>query len=196
MCFNYVSVPLCKSGCLLTNVGTNADSLIFCCVNVLQAHVLYNSFYVFVRRDTKPNLHSTDKGTFAAARTKAAVRDADSAAAKPRASSPHGKRASLLPVREAGPQRLPKPLQTPSPVPSISPLLKRRKAEEGQTCPPARASIPTILVEDEPVETECGSDGRNKGSSARRKEGRVLQSKTGPGSPDKGKTPIKSVENI
>lgn len=157
--------------------------------------MLHNRFYVFVHRDTKPNFHSSDKDTFAAARTKAAIRDADSAAAKPRSPSPHGKRASPLTVREAGPQRLPKPLQTPSPVPSISPLLKRRKAEVGQTCLPARVSIPTILVEDEPVEMEYDSDGRNKGSNARWKEGRVLQSKTGPGSPDKGKTPIKSVEN-
>lgn len=157
------------------------------CEHHLQAQVLYNRFYVFVRRDTKPNFHSTNKDTFAAARTKAAFRDMDSAAARPRSSSPHGKRASPLTVREAGPQRLPKPLQSPSPVPSVSPLLKRRKAEVGQTCPPPRVSIPTILVEDEPMET----DGSNKGSSARRKEGRVLQSKTGPGSPDKGKTPIK-----
>lgn len=151
--------------------------------------MLRNSFYVFVRRDAKPNFHSTEKDTFAAARTKAAIGDADSAAAKPRSSSPHGKRASLLTVREAGAHRLAKPLQTPSPVPSVSPLLKRRKAEAGQICPPARASIPTILVEDEPVETECGSDGRSAG----RKEGRVLQRETGPGSPDKGKTTIKSV---
>uniref|UniRef100_H3CSE2 non-specific serine/threonine protein kinase n=1 Tax=Tetraodon nigroviridis TaxID=99883 RepID=H3CSE2_TETNG len=121
------------------------------------------------------------------------VKDAHSAAAKPGSSSPHGKRASPLTVGEAGAQRLPKTLQTPSPVPSVSPLLKRRKAE---TCPPVRVSIPTILVEDEPMEMECVSDERDKESSTRWKERRVLRSKMGPGSPEKGKTTIKSVENI
>lgn len=170
-------------------MGTNAS---FHFLHRLQAHLLHKRLSVFVRRDTKANFPSANKDALAATPTKAAVRDADSAAAKARSSSPHGKRASPLPVREAGSHRLPKPLQTPSAAPSISPLLKRRKAEAGQTCPPAGVSIPTILVEDEPMETECCSDG----SSARRKEGRVPQRETGPGSPDKGKTPITSVENI
>lgn len=152
-------------------MGTNAEYIFRCVDTSLRAHVLHNSFYVFVCREAKPNFHSADKETFAAARTQAAIRDADSAAAKPRSSSPHEKRASPLTVREAGPQRLPKPLQAPSPVPSVSPLLKRRKAEASQTCPPARVRIPTILVEDEPMET-------------------------GPGSPDKGKTPIISVRTF
>lgn len=156
----------------------------------------YITAFMSVRRDTKPNVHSTNKDTFAAAQTKAALRDADSAEAKPGSSSPQGKQASPLTVREAGAQRIPKALHTPSLVPSISPLLKRRKAEADQTCPLARMRIPTILVEDEPMEMECGSDGRDKGSNTRWKERKVCQSKTGPGSPDKGKTPIKSVENI
>lgn len=48
-------------------------------------------------------------------------------------------------------------------------------------------SIPTILVENEPMETECGPDIRNKRTKAH-------QSEMGPGAPDKGKAPITSVD--
>lgn len=178
----FALVDVCKSG--------HKCGIHFLCDCRLQPQVLYNRLYVFLHRDAEPEFHSTNKDTFA----KVAVREADSAATKPRLSSPQGKRATPLTVREAGPQKLPKPLQTPSPVPPISPLLKRRKAEAGQTCLPARVSIPTILVEGEPMETARGSDGRNNGSSTQWKERRVLQSKRGPGSPDKGKAPITSVE--
>lgn len=110
------------------------------------------------------------------------------AATKPRPSSPHGKRATPLSVRDPGSPCPPKPFQmTPSPVLSVSPLLKRRKAEASQTCRAAKMSIPTILVENEPMETECGPDIRNKGTKAHQKEGRVLQSEMGPGTADKGK---------
>lgn len=91
-------------------------------------------------------------------------------------------------MREPGSHCPPKLLQgTPSPAPSVSPLLKRRKAEAGQTGPSARVRIPTIVVEDEAMETECGPDVRNQGTNPGRKEGKVLQSKKDSGDPpDKG----------
>uniref|UniRef100_A0A3Q3XBS0 Ig-like domain-containing protein n=1 Tax=Mola mola TaxID=94237 RepID=A0A3Q3XBS0_MOLML len=90
-------------------------------------------------------------------------------------------RASPLTVREPGPQCPPKPPRlTPSPTPSISPLMKRRKAEGGRTSPALKVSIPTILVEDEPMETECGATGASSvGTKTRRKEGKAQKSKKG-----------------
>uniref|UniRef100_A0A3B4VKY0 non-specific serine/threonine protein kinase n=1 Tax=Seriola dumerili TaxID=41447 RepID=A0A3B4VKY0_SERDU len=90
-----------------------------------------------------------------------------------RSNSPNGKRASQVTVRELGSQYPPKPPRlTPSPTPSISPLLKRRKAEVGRASPALKVNIPTILVEDEPMETECVADRSNEESRTRRKEGR------------------------
>ncbi|XP_054634798.1 striated muscle preferentially expressed protein kinase-like isoform X3 [Dunckerocampus dactyliophorus] len=67
----------------------------------------------------------------------------------PRSLSPTGKRASLVTVRETGSQYPAKPPRlTPSPTPSTSPHLKRRKA------------VPAILVEDEAGTT--GYDGRKE----------------------------------
>ncbi|GLD63422.1 striated muscle preferentially expressed protein kinase isoform X2 [Lates japonicus] len=108
-----------------------------------------------------------------------------------RSPSPNGKRASPVSVREPGSQYPPKPPRlTPSPTPSISPLLKRRKAEVGRTSPALKVNIPTILVEDEPMETECDADRSNEDSKTRRKEGRVRKSKRGrsaqPRSPEEG----------
>lgn len=153
-------------------------------------------FYVFICRETKPNFHSTPKDAFAATGPKSPMADTDpKAATKPRPSSPHGKRATPLRVRDPGSPCPPKPFQmTPSPVLSVSPLLKRRKAEASQTCRAAKMSIPTILVENEPMETECAPDIRNKGTKAHQKEGRVLQSEMGPGTADKGKAAITSVD--
>ncbi|KAM3585598.1 uncharacterized protein V6R79_022192 [Siganus canaliculatus] len=100
--------------------------------------------------------------------------------------SPHGKRTSPLTVREPGSQYPPKPPRlTPSPTPSISPLLKRRKAEAGRTSPALRLNVPSVLVEDEPMETEGGAD-----EGTQRKEGKVWKSKKGrshqPRSPEEG----------
>ncbi|XP_062236911.1 striated muscle preferentially expressed protein kinase-like isoform X3 [Platichthys flesus] len=78
----------------------------------------------------------------------------------------------------SGSQCPPKPPRlTPSPTPSISPLVKRRKAEVGRAPPAMKMNIPTILVEDEPMEAECGAD------SVRRKERRVRKSKRGRSAP-------------
>uniref|UniRef100_A0A3Q1CVW1 Striated muscle enriched protein kinase b n=1 Tax=Amphiprion ocellaris TaxID=80972 RepID=A0A3Q1CVW1_AMPOC len=102
---------------------------------------------------------------------------------------PQGKpRASPVLVREPGSQYPPKPPRlTPSPTPSISPLQKRRKAEAGRTSPALKMNIPTILVEDEPMETESVADK----SKTRRREGRVRKSKKGrsaePRSPEEGR---------
>nr|XP_033472116.1 striated muscle preferentially expressed protein kinase isoform X2 [Epinephelus lanceolatus] len=106
-----------------------------------------------------------------------------------RSPSPNGKRVSPITVREPGSQYPPKPPRlTPSPTPSISPLQKRRKAEAGQTSPALKVNIPTILVEDEPMETECAADRSNERS--RRRGGKVRKSKKGcsvqPSSPEEG----------
>ncbi|AWO95916.1 Pkinase multi-domain protein [Scophthalmus maximus] len=94
--------------------------------------------------------------------------------AGPRPRSPNGKTASLDTVREPGSQHPPKPPRlTPSPTPSISPLLKRRKAAVGRTSPALKVNIPTILVEDEPMEIDCAAD------RTRRKEGNVRKGKRG-----------------
>ncbi|XP_039998071.1 striated muscle preferentially expressed protein kinase isoform X2 [Xiphias gladius] len=97
---------------------------------------------------------------------------------------PHGSRASPVTVREPGSQYPPKPPRlTPSPTPSISPLLKRRKAEVGRTSPALKVNIPAILVEDEPIETECVADRSNEDSKTSREEGRVRKSKRGRSAP-------------
>ncbi|TNN70301.1 Striated muscle preferentially expressed protein kinase [Liparis tanakae] len=89
------------------------------------------------------------------------------------AAGPGGKRASPLPVGEPGSLYPPKPPRlAPSPAPSVSPLTKRRKAEAGRTSPATRASIPAILVEDEPMETEGAAAARRKEGNALKKEGR------------------------
>ncbi|XP_070786391.1 striated muscle preferentially expressed protein kinase [Enoplosus armatus] len=99
-----------------------------------------------------------------------------------RSPSPSGKRASPLTVREPGSQYPQKPPRlTPSPTPSISPLLKRRKAEVGRTSPALKVNIPTILVEDEPMETES-----NEGSKTRRKVSKSKKGRSQPRSPEEG----------
>lgn len=49
----------------------------------------------------------------------------------------------------------------------------------GRTFPALRVNIPTILVEDEPMETECAADGRSEEDETKRKQGRVRKSKKG-----------------
>lgn len=104
--------------------------------------------------------------------------------------SPTGKGTSPLTVREPGSQYPPKPPRlAPSPTPSVSPLVKRRKAEAGRTSPSTRVNIPIILVE-EPMETECVANRSNATSKTRRKERRV-RNKGGsvqPRSPEEGTT--------
>ncbi|KAM8873329.1 striated muscle preferentially expressed protein kinase-like [Synchiropus picturatus] len=58
----------------------------------------------------------------------------------------------------------------PSAGPSVSPLLKREKSAVRQTSQTPKVIIPTILVEDEPMETEGGEDSDRK--HRRRREGR------------------------
>lgn len=138
--------------------------------------MLHKSFHVCAHRGagkdvpTSPKSSNADLATFSNMANKA----------DPRSASPHGKRASPLTVREAGSQHPPKPPRlTPSPTPSVSPLLKRRKAEAGRTSP--ALNIPTILVEDEPMEVDCDAD------RSRRKGGKVGKSKKGR-SPEEGRT--------
>ncbi|KAM9334206.1 striated muscle preferentially expressed protein kinase-like [Symphorus nematophorus] len=143
-------------------------------------------------RETQQSSPAADKYAPVATSQKSSFRDLGTDTkmdnkADRRSPSPHGKRASPVTVREPGSQYPPKPPRlTPSPTPSISPLLKRRKAEAGRTSPALKVSIPTILVEEEPMETECV----NEGAMARRKEGKVRKSKKGrsaqPRSPEEG----------
>ncbi|XP_075904711.1 striated muscle preferentially expressed protein kinase-like isoform X3 [Nelusetta ayraudi] len=94
-----------------------------------------------------------------------------------RAPSPHGKRAS-----ETGSQGPPKPprLTATSPVPSVSPLTKRRRAGEARSPPALKVNIPTILVEDEPMEVDGELDGEEDGGAE------VRGHRSRPGSPVEG----------
>ncbi|KAM7365660.1 hypothetical protein PAMP_016575 [Pampus punctatissimus] len=133
----------------------------------------------------QPSSPSRDQGTDAKRDTKMDNK------ADHRSPSPTGERMSLVRVREPGFQYPPKPPRlTPSPTPSVSPLLKRRKAEVGRTSPALKLPIPTILVEDEPMETECVADRSKERNQSRRKDARNHKSKKGrvaqPRSPDEG----------
>lgn len=61
----------------------------------------------------------------------------------------------------------------------------------GRTSAATRVNIPTVLVEDEPMETECPADRHNEEEETRRREERVHRSKKGrssqPGSPEDGR---------
>lgn len=74
-----------------------------------------------------------------------------------RAPSPHGKRASEATQGPPKPPRL--TTAAASPAPSISPLSKRRRAGEARSPPALKVNIPTILVEDEPMEVDGEEDG-------------------------------------
>lgn len=139
-----------------------------------------------MHRDPPQSPPAAVNDAFVATSQKSSFGDLGSdAKADGRSPSPHGKRASPLTARDLGSQCPPKPPRlSPSPAPSVSPLLKRRKAEAARTSPVPKVSIPAIVVEDEPMETECG-----EGTRTRRKEGRVRKSKKGrPRSPEEGRT--------
>ncbi|XP_055369100.1 striated muscle preferentially expressed protein kinase isoform X2 [Betta splendens] len=139
-------------------------------------------------RETQQSSPATDKDTLVATSSKSSsssrrLETTSKAgtsmddAADPRSASPNGRR-SPVNVREKGAPFPPKPPRlTPSPTPSISPLLKRRKADVGRTSPAMRVNIPTILVEDEPVQAECVANRHREEDRTRRKEGRVHKSK-------------------
>ncbi|CAN9498115.1 unnamed protein product [Ophioblennius macclurei] len=99
------------------------------------------------------------------------------------------KRTSPVSVRESGFQHPIKPPRlSSSPVPSISPVLKRRKSEAGQTSSALKVvSVPTILV-DEPMEIEITEQKDRDERKSRGKEGGVRKSKRdySDASPDKG----------
>lgn len=154
--------------------------------------MLCNSFLVLAHRETLQSSPAADKDVATSRKSSSPVRDLGTNPKRDdesdqRSASPSGKRASPVTVRQPGSQYPPKPPRlTPSPTPSISPLVKRRKAEAGRTSPALKLNIPTILVEDEPMETECDPDR----SRSRRAEGRVRKSKKGrshqPRSPEEG----------
>lgn len=73
-----------------------------------------------------------------------------------RAQSPHGKRTSEAAQGPPKPPRL--TTAAASPTPSISPLSKRRRSGEARSLPALKVNIPTILVEDEPMEVDGGDD--------------------------------------
>ncbi|XP_061572129.1 striated muscle preferentially expressed protein kinase [Cololabis saira] len=108
-----------------------------------------------------------------------------------RSSNPTVKRVSIVTVKEPGSQHPPKSSRfTPSPTPSISPLMKKRRAEAGRRSPSFKLNIPTIVVKDELMETESGGDGSSETSKARRKDGRTRKGRRSrsapPGSPEEG----------
>lgn len=187
----------------LATIWTQILRFLFHHLNIYSAlPVLQNSSCVFAHRGIIQSSPAADRDALVAASQKAVSRDLGMNSetdtnmvnkADPRSPSPQGKRASPLTVRETGSHGPPKPPRlTPSPSPSISPLLKRRKAEVGRTSPALKVSIPTILVEDEPMETECGADTNHGGTKTRRKDGRVHKSQKGrsvqPRSPEQGRT--------
>ncbi|XP_062270568.1 striated muscle preferentially expressed protein kinase [Scomber scombrus] len=140
---------------------------------------------VLVATSQQPSSSPRDQGTNAKRDTKMENK------ADHRSPSPTVMRVFPVTAREPGFQCPPKPPRlAPSPTPSVSPLLKRRKAEVGRTSPALKMTIPTLLVEDEPMETECAADRSNERNQGRRKEGRGRKSKKGrsaqPRSPDEG----------
>lgn len=62
----------------------------------------------------------------------------------------------------------------------------------GRTSPAMKVNIPTVLIEDEPMETECLADRHSEEDKTRRKVETVRKSKKGrssqPRSPEKGRT--------
>lgn len=72
------------------------------------------------------------------------------------APSTPGKRASEAAQGPPKPPRL--TTVAASPAPSISPLSKRRRAGEARSPPALKVNIPTILVEDEPMEVDGGDE--------------------------------------
>ncbi|KAM6893731.1 striated muscle preferentially expressed protein kinase-like [Xenentodon cancila] len=108
-----------------------------------------------------------------------------------RSSNPTVKRVSIVTVKEPGSQHPPKSSRpTPSPTPSVSPLIKKRRAEAGRRSPSLKLNIPTIVVKDELMETESSRDRNNETSKARRKDGRIRKGKESrsaqPGFPEEG----------
>lgn len=152
----------------------NTHSNVMCAIMYSMLAVLHKSFHVRTHRGAMQSSQAADKDVPMSQKSSTADLATFSKTANkadPRSSSPHGKRASPLTVREPGFQYPPKPPRlTPSPTPSVSPLLKRRKAEAGRTSPALKVNIPTILVEDEPMEVDCDAD------RSRRKEGKVRKS--------------------
>lgn len=151
-------------------------------------------FLVFAYREALQSSPAADKDALVATSRKSSspIRDLGAYSkmdnkADHRSPSPNGKRASPITVREPGSQYPPKPPRlTPSPTPSISPLVKRRKAEAGRTSPALKLNIPTILVEDEPMETDGVADRSNERS--RRKVRKTKKGQSQPRSPKEGRT--------
>lgn len=183
----------------------NLNSFYTTSIFISHLSVLRNlRFHIFAHRETPQSSPAADKDALVATSQKSPFRDLGTDSkrdtktdnkADHRSPSPHGKRTSPITVREPGSHYPPKPPRlSPSPTPSISPLLKRRKAEAGRTSPALKLNIPTILLEDEPMETECAADRSNEGSKTRRKEGKVRKSKKGrsaqPRSPEEGRMMI------
>ncbi|MED6263555.1 hypothetical protein CHARACLAT_005723, partial [Characodon lateralis] len=105
--------------------------------------------------------------------------------------SPTGKRSSPVTAKQPSSQYPPKPIRpTPTLPPPVSPLLKKRRPEVGRVSPVLKVNIPTILVEDKPMEDEGPTDESKRKPESRRREGRVHKSKKGhsrnPRSPGEG----------
>ncbi|XP_054914995.1 striated muscle preferentially expressed protein kinase-like isoform X2 [Poeciliopsis prolifica] len=119
----------------------------------------------------KPSSSSRDPGTHSNTDTKMENKSHHGS------SNPTGKRSS--PVLSVEPlSQHPPESNRPSPAlpPAVSPLLKKRRAEVGRGSLALKVSIPTILVEDEPMEEEGPTDD-NKGKHRTRR--RVRRTKQG-----------------
>lgn len=85
-----------------------------------------------------------------------------------------GKRSSPVPATQPKPNRPSFALH-----PAVGPLQKKMRAEAGRASPGLRVNIPTILVEDQPMEEEGVAEDRS-----RQREGDAAQ----PRSPEEGRT--------
>lgn len=94
-------------------------------------------------------------------------------------------------AKEPGSQFPPKPPRlTPLPTRSASPILKKRKTEEGRVSPYRKVGLPVILVDDEPMETDEPGGCSKEANGAKRKEGRTRKSKKGRSNqPEEGRNP-------
>ena len=102
-----------------------------------------------------------------------------------RSPSPTPQGRPLTTVNPSRPPRL-----TPSPTIPGSPLVKRRKSETGSGSPALKLTIPTILLEDQPMEEEEEDGGKKDGwrrTETGKKERRCIKNKRrSPRSPEEG----------
>ncbi|XP_067116591.1 striated muscle preferentially expressed protein kinase isoform X2 [Osmerus mordax] len=102
-----------------------------------------------------------------------------------RSPSPTPQGRPLTTVNPSRPPRL-----TPSPTIPGSPLVKRRKSEAGRGSPALKLTIPTILLEDQPMEEEEEDGGKKDGwrrtETGKKKKRCIKNKRRSPRSPEEG----------